>query len=76
MLIDDNCRPHRANLDLTSFLRKESHEKWQAYSLNINQIEYVLDNLGRPVAGRLTSPNTLETLKNEDSSFAEVGWFE
>ena len=53
MLIDDNCRLHCANLDLTSFSREKSQDKWPAYSLNMNQIEYVLDNLGRPVADRL-----------------------
>ena len=47
MIIDDNCRPHRANLDLTSFSRKESHDKWPTYSLDMNQIQYVLHNLGR-----------------------------
>ena len=69
MLIDDNCRPHRANLDLTSFSMKESHEKWPAYSLDMNQIEHGLDNLGRPVASRLYSPRT----GDGDSSPAGVG---
>ena len=40
----------------------------------MNSIEYVLDNLGRPVAGYLPSTYTLEELENGDSSSARVGW--
>ena len=40
----------------------------------MNSIEYVLDNLGRPVAGYLPSTYTLEELENGESSFAGVGW--
>ena len=59
MLIDDNCILHCANLDMTFFSRKESHDKWPAYFLDMNQID-ILDNLGRPVAGRQFSRRTGE----------------
>ena len=40
----------------------------------MNSIEYVLDNLGRPVDGYLPSTYTLEELENGNSSSAGVGW--
>ena len=40
----------------------------------MNPTEYVLDNLGRPIAGCQPSPYTLEKLENGDSSSAGVGW--
>ena len=40
----------------------------------MNSIEYVLDNLGRPVAGYLPLTYTLEELENEEISSAGVGW--
>ena len=40
----------------------------------MNPIEYVLDNLGSPVAGRLSYPYTLEELENGNSSSAGVAW--
>ena len=44
------------------------------YSPDMNPIEYVLDNLGRPVVGCLPFPYTLEEPENGDSSSAGVAW--
>ena len=69
MLIDDNCRPHRAYLDLTYFSWKESRKKWSAYFLDMNQIEYVLDSL----IDKFLVTYTLGELENGDSSSAGMG---
>ncbi|GFV49480.1 transposable element Tcb2 transposase [Trichonephila clavipes] len=48
ILMDDNCRPHRANL-VEDFLFEEGivQMEWPAYSLDMNPIEHVWDALGR-----------------------------
>ncbi|GFV18482.1 transposable element Tcb2 transposase [Trichonephila clavipes] len=59
--MDDNCRPHRANL-VEDFLFEEGivRMEWSACSPNINPIEHVWDALGRRVAGRQQHPQTLQ----------------
>ncbi|GFX97396.1 transposable element Tcb2 transposase [Trichonephila clavipes] len=53
ILMDDNCRPHRANL-VEDFFFEEGivRMEWPAYSPDMNPIEHVWDALGRRVAGR------------------------
>ncbi|GFX84543.1 transposable element Tcb2 transposase [Trichonephila clavipes] len=64
ILMDDNCRPHRANL-VEDFLFKEGivRMEWPACSPDINPIEHVWDALGRRVAGRQPPPQTLQELE-------------
>ncbi|GFS91036.1 transposable element Tcb2 transposase [Trichonephila clavipes] len=59
-LMDDNCRPHRANL-VEDFLFEEGivRMEWPACSPDMNPIEHVWDTLGRRVAGRQPPPQTL-----------------
>ncbi|GFW60078.1 transposable element Tcb1 transposase [Trichonephila clavipes] len=60
ILMDDNCRSHRANL-VEDFLFMEGivRMEWPACSLDVNPIEHVWDALGRRVAGRQPPPQTL-----------------
>ncbi|GFX10177.1 transposable element Tcb2 transposase [Trichonephila clavipes] len=60
ILMDDNCRPHRANL-VEDFLFEEGvvRMEWPACSPDMNPIEHVWDALGRRVAGRQPPPQTL-----------------
>ncbi|GFS87517.1 transposable element Tcb2 transposase [Trichonephila clavipes] len=53
ILMDDNCRPHRANL-VEGFLFEEGivRMEWPAFSPDMNPIEHVWDALRRRVAGR------------------------
>ncbi|GFY24112.1 transposable element Tcb2 transposase [Trichonephila clavipes] len=64
ILMDDNCRPHRANL-VEDFLFEEGivRMEWPVCSLNMNPIEHFWDALGRRVAGRQPPPQTLQELK-------------
>ncbi|GFV56232.1 transposable element Tcb2 transposase [Trichonephila clavipes] len=57
ILMDDNCRPPRANL-VEDFLFEEGIVliEWPACSPDMNPIEHVWDALGRRVAGRQPSP--------------------
>ncbi|GFV92950.1 transposable element Tcb2 transposase [Trichonephila clavipes] len=57
ILMDDNCRPHRANL-MEDFLFEEGivRMEWPACSPYMNPIEHVWDSLGRRVAGRKPLP--------------------
>ncbi|GFY14861.1 transposable element Tcb2 transposase [Trichonephila clavipes] len=52
ILMDDNCRPHRANL-VEDFLFEEGivRMEWPASSSDMNPIEHIWDALGRRVAG-------------------------
>ncbi|GFW33405.1 transposable element Tcb2 transposase [Trichonephila clavipes] len=61
ILMDDNCRPHRANL-VEVFLFEEGivRMEWPAYSTDMNPIEHVWDALERRVAGRQIPPQTLQ----------------
>ncbi|GFX91315.1 transposable element Tcb2 transposase [Trichonephila clavipes] len=64
ILMDDNCRPHRANL-VEDFLYEEGivRMEWQASSPDMNPIEHVWDALGRRVAGYQPPPQTLQELE-------------
>ncbi|GFY14165.1 transposable element Tcb1 transposase [Trichonephila clavipes] len=64
ILMDDNCRPHRANL-VEDFLFKERivRMEWPACSPDMNPIEHVWDALRRRVAGRQPPPQTLQELE-------------
>ncbi|GFX71498.1 transposable element Tcb2 transposase [Trichonephila clavipes] len=72
ILMDDKCRPHRANL-VEDFLFKEGivRIEWSACSPDMDPIEHVWDALGRRVAGRQPPPtNSPRTGK---SSSGRVG---
>ncbi|GFU49429.1 transposable element Tcb2 transposase [Trichonephila clavipes] len=64
ILMDDNCRPHRANL-VEDFLFEEGivRMEWPTCSPDRNPIEHVWDALGRRVAGRQPTPQTLQELE-------------
>ncbi|GFX86265.1 transposable element Tcb2 transposase [Trichonephila clavipes] len=64
ILMDDNCRPHRANL-VEGFLFEEGivRMEWPACSTDMNPIKHVWDALGRRVAGRQPPPKTLQELE-------------
>ncbi|GFU77858.1 transposable element Tcb2 transposase [Trichonephila clavipes] len=64
ILMDDNSRPHRANLVEDSLFEEGIvRMEWPACSPDINPIEHVWDALGRRVAGRQPPPQTLQELK-------------
>ncbi|GFX07747.1 transposable element Tcb2 transposase [Trichonephila clavipes] len=64
LLIEDNCRPHRANL-VEDFLFEEGivQKEWPAYSPDMNPIEHVWDALEKRVAGRQPPAQTLQELE-------------
>ncbi|GFT04164.1 transposable element Tcb2 transposase [Trichonephila clavipes] len=64
ILMDDNYRPHRANL-VEDFLFEEGivRMEWPACSPDMNPIEHVWDALRRRVAGRQPPPQTLQELE-------------
>ncbi|GFT69573.1 transposable element Tcb1 transposase [Trichonephila clavipes] len=64
ILMDDNSRPHRANL-VDDFLFEDGivRMEWPTCSSDMNQIEHVWDALGRRVAGLQPSPQTLQRLE-------------
>ncbi|GFV51794.1 transposable element Tcb2 transposase [Trichonephila clavipes] len=72
IIMDDNCRPHRANL-AKDFLFEEGIERmeWPACSPDMNPIEHVWDALGRRVAGR--QPPLTNSPRTEKSSSGRVG---
>ncbi|GFW17253.1 transposable element Tcb2 transposase [Trichonephila clavipes] len=64
ILMDDNCRPHHANL-VEDFLFEEGivRREWPECSINMNPTEQVWDALGRRVSGRQPPPQTLQELE-------------
>ncbi|GFV47839.1 transposable element Tcb2 transposase [Trichonephila clavipes] len=64
ILMDDNSRPHRANLVEDSLFDEGIvRMEWPACSPDMNPIEHVWDALGRRVAGRQPPPQTLQELE-------------
>ncbi|GFT13263.1 transposable element Tcb2 transposase [Trichonephila clavipes] len=64
ILMDENSRPHRANLVEDSLFEEGIvGMEWSACSPNMNRIEHVWDALGRRVAGRQPPPQTLQELE-------------
>ncbi|GFT17206.1 transposable element Tcb1 transposase [Trichonephila clavipes] len=64
ILMDDNCRPPRANL-VEDFLFEEGivRMEWPACFPDMDPIEHVWDALGRRVAGRQPPSQTLQELE-------------
>ncbi|GFV58604.1 transposable element Tc1 transposase [Trichonephila clavipes] len=64
ILMDDNCRPHRAYL-VEDFLFEERivRMEWPACFPDMNPIEHAWDALGRRVAGCQPPPQTLQELE-------------
>ncbi|GFX19419.1 transposable element Tcb2 transposase [Trichonephila clavipes] len=72
ILMDDNCRPHRANLVENFFFEEEiARMEWPACSPNMNPTEDVWDALGRRVAGHQPPPTNPP--RTEKSSSGRVG---
>ncbi|GFW74586.1 transposable element Tcb2 transposase [Trichonephila clavipes] len=64
ILMDDYCRPHRANLVEDSFFEEGIvRMEWPTCSPDMNPIEYVWDSLARRVAGLQPPPQTLQELE-------------
>ncbi|GFV95741.1 transposable element Tcb2 transposase [Trichonephila clavipes] len=62
--MDDNSRPHRANLVENSLFEEGIvRMEWPACSPDINPIEHVWNALGRRVAGRQPPPQSLQELE-------------
>ncbi|GFX46278.1 transposable element Tc3 transposase [Trichonephila clavipes] len=57
LFMDDNARPHRANI-VDECLQSEdiTHMDWPAYSPDLNLIEHVWDMLGRRIVARQPPP--------------------
>ncbi|GFT52445.1 transposable element Tcb1 transposase [Trichonephila clavipes] len=64
ILMDDNCRPHCADL-VEDFLFEEGivRMEWPASSPDMNPIEHVWNALGRRLAGHQPPPRTLQELE-------------
>ncbi|GFU04267.1 transposable element Tcb1 transposase [Trichonephila clavipes] len=62
--MDDNARPHRANI-VDECLQSEDITRmdWPAYSPDLNPIEHVWDMLGRRIATRQPLPTCLPELR-------------
>ncbi|GFU21680.1 transposable element Tcb1 transposase [Trichonephila clavipes] len=64
LFMDDNARPHRANI-VDECLQSEDITRmdWPAYSPDLNPIEHVWDMLGRRIAARQPPPTYLSELR-------------
>ncbi|GFW55484.1 transposable element Tcb2 transposase [Trichonephila clavipes] len=64
ILMDDNCRPHRANL-VEYFIFEEGIVRMElpGCSPDMNPIEHIRDTLGKRVVGRQLPPQTLQELE-------------
>ncbi|GFX40120.1 transposable element Tcb1 transposase [Trichonephila clavipes] len=64
LFMDDNARPHRANIADECFQSEDiTRMNWQAYSPDMNPIEHVWDMLGRRIAAFQPSPIHLPELR-------------
>ncbi|GFW97183.1 transposable element Tcb1 transposase [Trichonephila clavipes] len=64
LLMDDNARPHRANIVDESLQSEDiARMDWPAYSPDLNPIEHVWDMLGRRIAARQPPPTCLPELR-------------
>ncbi|GFV96697.1 transposable element Tcb1 transposase [Trichonephila clavipes] len=66
LFIDDNARPHHANI-VDECLQSENITRmdWPAYSRNLKPIEHVWDMLGRRISARQPPPTCLPELRTE-----------
>ncbi|GFW34776.1 transposable element Tcb2 transposase [Trichonephila clavipes] len=64
LFMDDNARPHRANI-VDECLQSEDIARmdWPAFSQDLNPIEYVWDMLGRRITARQPPPTCLPELR-------------
>ncbi|GFX72807.1 transposable element Tcb1 transposase [Trichonephila clavipes] len=64
LFMDDNTRPHRANI-VDECLQSEDITRmdWPTYSPDLNPIEHVWDMLGRRIAARQPPPTCLPELR-------------
>ncbi|GFT88949.1 transposable element Tcb1 transposase [Trichonephila clavipes] len=64
LFMDDNARPHRANI-VDECLQSEDITRmdWPAYSPDLNPIEHVWNMLGRRIAARQPPPTCLPELQ-------------
>ncbi|KFM57474.1 Transposable element Tcb1 transposase, partial [Stegodyphus mimosarum] len=64
VFMDDNARPHRANI-VSECLQSEDITRmdWPAFSPDLNPVEHVWDMLGRRVAARQPPPTCLPELR-------------
>ncbi|GBN96913.1 hypothetical protein AVEN_125716-1 [Araneus ventricosus] len=64
LFMDDNTRPHRANI-ADECLQSEDITRmdWPAYSPDLNPIEHVWDMLGRQISARQPPPTCLPELR-------------
>ena len=64
VFMDDNARPHRANI-VNECLESEdiTRMEWPAFSPDLNPIEHVWDMLGRRVAARQPPPTCVPELR-------------
>ncbi|GFU42673.1 transposable element Tcb1 transposase [Trichonephila clavipes] len=64
LFMDDNARPHRANIvDECPQSEDITRMDWPAYSPDLNPIEHVRDMLGRRIAARQPPPTCLPELR-------------